>query len=132
MKLAVLPVLAGLAALPAFAKDETVFSAWYLLERGGKAAATIHETVTKNAKDKSTTLKQAWKNFGDTPSTVNLETISVDDKALTPSWMESHFKSKDGKKSFKLRVVAKMNGKFRDAEVTVERLKPKVEESKTT
>jgi len=105
-------------------KEKSGLQSWFVSEREGKPAAKIFETVEFNAKEKSSILKQTWSNFGRT-STVSLEAISIDVEKMSPSWMESHFKSADGKEEFKYRIALKRNGKFKDLKISFERVKPK-------
>jgi hypothetical protein len=127
MKLAALLILVILpTAYAAKSNDKKVFEAWYLIKRGDKSASSVHESVSTNAKENSSNLRQSVNLFGKDGALVTIETASLNDEKLTPSWMETVFKSTDGKTWYKRSIKARMNGRFTDAEVTVDHLKPKL------
>ncbi|MGZ3651388.1 MAG: hypothetical protein ACXWR1_04425 [Bdellovibrionota bacterium] len=127
MKLTALLILAiAPSAFAAKLADKKVFEAWYLMKKGEKASSSIHESVSNNAKEGSSNLRQSLNLFGKDGALVTVETASLNDEKMTPSWMESVFKSRDGKTWYKRSIKARMNGRFTDAEITVEHLSPKL------
>ena len=86
------------------------------MEKAGKTVAIVGETIAIEPKENSVTLKKNWKILGAPGSSIAVETISLNNPKLAPSWMQAHFKSSDGKEEYNYRAVAQMNGKFKDFE----------------
>ena len=117
---------------PAWAKDKKGTDSWAILEREGKTLAVVHEKAVRDPKEKSFTLTQTWTNRGKVPGSIEVEAVALDDATLEPSWLHVRYRSADGSESYTYRLALRMNGRFKDLEVTFERLKPKSEKAVKT
>jgi len=97
---------------------------FYLLKLDGQAKGHYSDSFEIQPAEKSVTTRQEWVDLGAAPSELSLKSISLNDPFLSPVSFETHFKSRDGKKEFKLFVRIKKNGKFKDLSYRFEGIKP--------
>lgn len=96
---------------------------WFLLEVNGKAQAYYSEFIVREPK-KSLITVQEWKVLEGIRGESTVRTATLDDEFLTPVSLDTHFRSKDGKKEHKLEVTMKANGKWKDLEYRFRAIRP--------
>jgi hypothetical protein len=106
------------------AKSAAPDNAYWIRMKAGDKTAAIYMNLTEKRPNNGLYALQRWKMFGEgVVATTTMETLSVDDESLSPSWMESRFDSPVRKSSLKAMVV--MSGKFQDFELTFRSELPK-------
>ncbi|HEY8280574.1 MAG TPA: hypothetical protein VIH99_13170 [Bdellovibrionota bacterium] len=107
--------------LPAFGSEEV----WYVVRKNGKTSAVFSESVTKDVAEKSVSIRQKWELIAPARGRIKLESLSVGDATLSPSWMKVRFKKKDGKKEFRFTASAVSDLGKPQFKLEFEQIKPK-------